>query len=376
MPHLQSSTGCNGLRDLPFGSGYAAFGCAVNTIDVDTLFSKYKECGFLYPAKMQRLAPYWNLIKDNWARTMSSPDGTFLHDVVVYNDPSNGAWASITYWATTNHGGHAQHLVSVGRPEASRAVMLACQSEIANGEHNAIQNWFRAENRFPARVFGSCAHSLGVENAVIHQHVLIGIDRSQLPSPDRKISVHRATDSDASALDELSRHICGEVQARADDWASGDIELSTLDKRFQAVGLRRYRKVVVANAPGLRQPAGFAVAYRGPLGLNFSFLENRCELWLDPQLNHEQHIHVAASLIDAASRTYDDSELPSILITTNPYTASVLTSMGAALIQDYSRSVWLRPGYAAWYGHVNSFYTRIIAAANRRSTTGTNGVFA
>lgn len=376
MPHVHSSKGCNGLDDLPFGSGYSAFGCTVNTIDVDALFSKYEACGFLYPAKMQRLAPHWNLIKDNWARSMSAADGQVLHDVVVYNDTANGAWASITYWATTNRSGHAQHLVSVGRPEASRAVMLACQSETANGEHVATQNWFRAENRFPARVFGSCTHSLGVENAVVHQHVLIGIGRNQLPSADGIIAVHRASDSDASVIDGISRHICGEVQARADDWASGDIELCTLDKRYQAVGLRRYRRVFIATAPGHREPAGFAVAYRGPLGLNFSFLENRCELWLDPQLNHEQHIQVAASLIDAASHTYDEFELPSMLITTNPYAASVLTGMGAVLIQDYSRSVWLRPGYPAWYSHVNSFYTRIIAAANRRSNTGTHGVFA
>jgi len=37
---------------------YEAYGCKVNAISVDELFRKYEQAGFLYPAKMQRLAPF------------------------------------------------------------------------------------------------------------------------------------------------------------------------------------------------------------------------------------------------------------------------------------------------------------------------------
>src|SRR5260370_9037417 len=55
----------------------------------------------------------------------------------------------------------SQHLVCENNPYASRAVMLAAAAgAIRKGSDLSAQNWFRPENRFPARVFGSMASSL------------------------------------------------------------------------------------------------------------------------------------------------------------------------------------------------------------------------
>jgi len=371
--HDLHSESRNAVADLPFGSGYEAFGSTVNRIGVDDLFAKYEECGFLYPAKRERLKPYLPLIVNNWRRSMSPADGRFLHDVIVYEDASNGVWASITYWATTNSSGHAQHLVSVGRPEGSRAVMLPTQSSAQARGHAAGQNWFRAENRYPARIFGSCTLSLGQDNAVVHQHSCVTMRRDRLPLAPTTIQIHRCTDADAPVIGRLANRLCGAVQAHADEWAAGDVELAQLDARYQEVGLRRYRRVFIATSNDLLEPAGFAVAYRGPLGLSFSFLENRCELWIDPQLDNDRHSQVIASLVNAASKTYSDFELPVILMTTDQYAGKELVAQGAHAMQDYSRSVWLRSGYPAWFNHVNGFYTRAIAAAHRRKGTSNKG---
>jgi hypothetical protein len=102
-------------------------------------------------------------------------------------------------------------------------------------------------------------------------------------------------------------------------------------------------------------------------------LENRCELWLDPQLDNERHAQTIAALVNAAVETYADFELPAMLLTTDTYAGKVLVSLGATPMQDYSRSVWLREGFSAWYNHVNGFYARVIAAANRRSGSLSNG---
>lgn len=373
MPNGDAPTHLRGLADLPFGSGYDAFGCTVNKVSVEDLFAKYEECGFLYAAKRERLKPYLPLIMDNWRRSMSAGPERFLHDVVVYDHTGTGAWACVTYWATTGRAVHSQHLVSIGLPEGSRAVLLSAQSESYNHNHIASQNWFRAENRYPARVFGSCTLSLGQDNAVVHQHSCVTMCRDRLPAAPAAIAVHRCTDADALVIDRLARRLCGAVQAEADEWAAGDIELGQLDARYQEVRLRRYRRVFIATAPGLLEPAGFAVAYRGPLGLNFSFLENRCELWIDPQLDNERHAQTIAALVNAAADTYSDFELPVMLLTTDQYAGKVLVSHGAQPMQDYSRSIWLRSGYAAWYNHVNGFYARVIAAANRRNGSSSNG---
>jgi len=359
--------------ELPFGSGFEAFGCRVNKISIEDLFARYEACGFLYPVKRERLRPYLPLIIENWRRSMSARAGRFLHDVVVYDDPATGAWACVSYWATTSQAVHSQHLVSIGLPEASRAVLLSTQSESHLLKHTAAQNWFRAENRYPARVFGSCTLSLGPEIAVVHRHACLLMRRDRLPTASTAIHVHRCTEMDMPLIDRFARRVCGTVQAEADEWSAGDVELTQLDDRYREVGLRRYRRIFIAVAPGFEEPSGLAVGYRGPLGLNFSFLENRLELWLDPQLDNETHSQTIAALIRAAASTYLDFELPEILVATDQFSGNTLHALGAKPMQNYSRSVWLRAGYPAWYEHVNGFYARVLSAANRRKGSSTNG---
>jgi hypothetical protein len=354
-----------GYADVPFGRDCAAYGCTINDIKVDQLFAKYEACGFLYPAKLARLKPVFGRIAENWERSMRAVDGRSLHRVYCYGSVESGAWASVSVWTTTNGTVHSQHLVSAGRPEASRAVLLCAQSDSYSQSEQGAQNWFRAENRYPARIFGSCTLALGPAQSCVAQHACIGIDRSRLPDADGAVRVDRATDADAPAVDRLARRLCGDVQARADEWAAGDVGLAALDRRYAAVGLRRHRSVFVATAPGMLEPIGLAVAYRGPLGLNFSFLENRCEVWIDPQLPGELQAATAAALIRRSASVYDDFELPSILVTTDAFTGRELLDRGAQPLQDYTRSAWLREGYGAWYAHVNGFYARVLAAARR-----------
>ncbi|MBL8887613.1 MAG: hypothetical protein JNK16_13215 [Phycisphaerales bacterium] len=360
-------------KEPMFGDGYEAFGCTVNQIGVEELFAKYESCGFLYAAKRERLNPYLPLIIENWKRSMSPVRGRLLHDVVVCDNLATGAWASLSYWACCNRAVHSQHLVSCGKSEASRATLLASQSEANNRGVLSSQNWFRAENRYPSRVFGSCTLSLGPDNAVINPYSLMEMRRDSLPPTAGDIQVHRCTDAERLPLYALANRLCGCVQANADEWTCGDIELAQLDEQYKEVGLRRYRRVFIATAKGIPDPIGIATAYRGPLGLSFSFLENRCELWLDPYLDDERYTRAIAALVNVAAETYNDFELPIMLVTTDECAGNVMLSLGASLIQKYSRSLWLRPGFAAWYKHVDSFYSRVFSASLRHKRIATNG---
>lgn len=355
-----------------FGDQYRDFGCTVNSISVEDLFTRYESSGFLYPAKRQRLMPYMATIMDNWRRSMSAPTGSMLHDVVVYENQESGAWASVTVWATTNAATHSQHLVSIESPAGTRAALLGGQSEMALRGELATQSWFRPQNRYPARVFGSCVHSLGQDRAVVHEHAYLRVDRRRLPNRQRTLQVDEIGNDDGPLIDRLAQHLCGPVLARADEWDTGDVRLDTLDRRYSQVGLRRFRRVFIVCIPGKQEPIGFAAAYRGPLGLNFSFLENRCELWIDPEIDQSQREDAAAALIHAASGVYHDFELPDLLITAVRGQESAFIRCGATLIQQYNRSVWLREGYEAWYNHVDGFYDRIKARANeaRRRVDG------
>lgn len=351
---------------MSFGEGYERSGCESNTIAVEALFEKYAACGFLYPAKVARLRPYWPRIVSNWRLSLAGRGRTPIHRVAVYEDRAEGSWASLSSWTTGADHVHAQHLVSVGRPDATRAVLLATQSQLANDGAQAIGNWFRPENRFPARVFGSSPQTLGADLAAGRPMALLALPRSTARTIAADVPVHRCTPAHAPVLDTLARELCGPVQAAADGWRTGDLDLDAVDARYQEVGLRRYRRCFLAFDRGESHPTGFAVAWRGPLGLNFSFLENRLELHLDPTLDDAARLSTARSLVAAAAPAYDDFELPSLLLATDPVTSGALELAGAAPIVRYSQVTWLWPGFRRWFDHVESFYARLKAAHARR----------
>lgn len=97
---------------------YDQFECELNTIDVEDLFARYAECGFLYPEKLERLKRFLPEIIENWRRSLKAGDK--LHRVVTYENESQDAWASISSWRTTQRGWSTQHLVSQGNPTVSR----------------------------------------------------------------------------------------------------------------------------------------------------------------------------------------------------------------------------------------------------------------
>jgi hypothetical protein len=296
-----------------------------------------------------------------------------LHDVVVYGDAQDDAWATVSCWVTAPGTVHSQHLVSKGRPEASRAVILSSQVEMANHGMLAGSNWFRAENRFPARVFGTCQNSLDAETSTSRDYTYIAVPRSgdfDLPA-EKSILTKRCTDEDCQFVSQLATRLCGPVHSAGEAWQSGDLEMRALDAEFKLVGLRRYRQVFIATAVGSVEPCGFAVAYRGPLGLNFSFLENRCEIWLEQGLESTQRKIAFLALLAAASSTYEDFELSFIpVVGANDLCENLVAEQKANLVQRYTKVTWLRDGFNDWYNHVDGFYGNLEKYRARKNRAG------
>lgn len=141
-----------------------------------------------------------------------------------------------------------------------------------------------------------------------------------------------------------------------------DLHLDVLDHQYQRLGLRRYRRVWLARVKGFSTPVGAVVAYRGPLGFNFSFLENRCDLLIRPGLAPDDEQAVMLHLLHAASSVYDDFQPGYIPVVVDDARASSLMEHGARQIRTYAQSIWLRSGFRAWYDHVESLYARVLAS--------------
>src|SRR5438309_7719271 len=152
-----------------------AYGVRVNALSVDELFELYRRAGFLYPAKAARLLPYMDVVRENWHRLLQAGDSLLY--VLTAGGEEKGC-ASIAVWRTTGRGWVSQHLVSENNPLGSRSVMLAGSAgAMLRGLDESHQNWFRPENRFPARVFGSMVQSIGESYSSVQRHMYFALPK-------------------------------------------------------------------------------------------------------------------------------------------------------------------------------------------------------
>src|SRR4030081_4163255 len=351
------------LNSLPqLSSLYASYGVEVNALSVDQVFELYERTGFLYPEKPSRLRPHLELVRDNWRRMLGA--GQSLLYVLTWGDEKLGR-ASLAVWRTAPHGWMSQHLVSYNNPFASRAVMLAAAAGTMLSGIDDAQNWFRPENRFPARVFGSMVQTIGESLCSVQRHSYFALPRRLSLPLSGKIHAVPYDPSQKQSLSAIASATRGGVYIAGEDLL-GDVELRTVDEMYRSVGLRRTRSVWLAYKGSRREPVGAAIAYRGPLGVNFSYLENRCDLLLHPTLPESEVSDTAAALLTACSKVYDDFELQEIPVIAEEMATEVLLGLGAAFLRHYCQGIWLKAGHHSFYQHVDGFYSKILARAEKQ----------
>ena len=124
----------------------------------------------------------------------------------------------------------------------------------------------------------------------------------------------------------------------------------------------------------ITKPIGAAIVYRGPLGLNFSFLENRCDLIIDLSADSFVIDMTAQALLSHASIAYLDSDfsmpypLNYIPVITDSATSSFLLKKGASLIRQYQKSMWLRKGFNLWAKHIEDVFKPVFDKLNKKMT--------
>jgi hypothetical protein len=340
------------------------YGVRVNALSVDELFALYERTGFLYPAKAKRLLPQMDLVRSNWRRLLQAGDSLLY--VLTAGNKQEG-WVSIAVWRTTHKGWTWQHHVSDNNPLGSRAVMLGglagCMRRDSDECH---QNWFRPENRFPARVFGSMVQTIGESLSSVQRHVYFMFPRKGRLEPNPAVRVAPYSESHHKALCGLAAMVRGNVYVSGEELAT-DVGLEAVNDLYRSVGLRRTRHVWLAYAPGQDEPIGAAIAYRGPLGLNFSFIENRCDLLLHPKLAASKIPGTVAALIKAATSVYTDFELDEIPVVADQVAGPALVGLGGEFLRHYCQGMWLKQAQPRLYRHVDGFYSRLLMRAERYS---------
>src|SRR5712691_4247010 len=342
---------------------HATYGVQVNAIPVSELFDLYERTGFLYPDKAARLTPHIEQVRENWRRMLRG--GESLLYVLTAGDEERGR-ASLAVWRTTYNGWMSQHLVSENNPYASRAVMLAgSAASIRRGHDLSAQNWFRPENRFPARVFGSMVQTIGESLSSVQRHAYFALPRRLSLPTEKRIRVVPYSSSHQEALLEIASAARGSIYITAEELEQ-DVEFTAVDELYRGVGLRRTRHVWLAYQANKEEPVGAAIAYRGPLGVNFSYLENRCDLLLHPTLPESEVSETASALLTACSKAYDDFELEEIPVIAEEMATHVLYKLGAEFLRHYCQGIWLRDGHPRFYRHVDGFYTKLLTRMEKQ----------
>jgi hypothetical protein len=341
---------------------HAAYGVQVNAIPVSELFALYERTGFLYPDKAARLTPHIEQVRENWRRMLRG--GESLLYVLTAGDEERGR-ASLAVWRTTHKGWMSQHLVSESNPYASRAVMLdAAAASILKGVDESAQNWFRPENRFPTRVFGSMVQTIGESLSSVQKHAYFFLPkRISLPSGGgfRTVAYNSSHQEALAAIASAAR---GNIYVAAEELV-GDVEFEAVDELYRRVGLRRTRHVWLAYRGNKQEPVGAAIAYRGPLGLNFSYLENRCDLLLHPSVPESEALGVVSSLLRASCVAYRDFELDEIPVIADQIAVPALLKLGVEFVRHYCQGIWLKDGHPGFYRHVDHFYSKLLVRAEK-----------
>lgn len=334
----------------------------LNGKSIKSLFKKYEEIGFLYPEKKALLMPHYSQIVENWDQLLKSKE-ELLWTVVTKEEPSKKNFASITAWKQSNYGLFAQHLVSTGNPLMSLQVMMAAQDKaefhFSEAEVRSCQNWFRPSNRYAFRIFASMFDKLGAEKAslLLFQYLHLPLHDIEEMTIDN-YAKEEVLGVDTELLDFVGNQY-GKVFVQAEELDMEDIQLHQLDLVFRQYGMARRRKVFKIRDQQTQQIIACVIANRAPLGLNFSFLENRAYYILDKSLEEKQRLEILSLINTAIKSFYDNLELKAIPIVTDEVTSKVLQQQKAVFQRKYMQSIWMRTGFSQWYDHIYSFLQRI-----------------
>jgi hypothetical protein len=159
---------------------------------------------------------------------------------------------------------------------------------------------------------------------------------------------------------ELADRARGQVYTRCEELDGDDILLDRLDSLYKEVGLRRYRHIWAwVDKEGKYRAA--VVAFRGPLGISLSLIENRCDLLIDDQLTPEEVDVAIPSLVMAARAAYAESYPLDVypLVVKRSDAALVANKCSVHIMKEYNQSTWTRPVLKKWYEHVDRFYAKL-----------------
>ena len=336
------------------------YGCEINGISVKELFAKYEALGFIYPAKKKRLAKLMPLIEDNWNRLLKITPA--ILQIVSYQQ-NNKDFGTMCMLKSSNNGWLNHHGIANKLPAIALAFLTAQQVHLENEEMQSSQIWFRPNNRIMSRICNRALANVPKEFSFNRTLNYLEFCPKKTFSKSREIIIERYATEHKNIFESFLQEERGTAFLEGEELNSNDVELSSLNKIYNQVGLERYRRIWLAFDQSHATLLGVVIAYKGPIGLNFSFLENRCELIIKSTLGKATMKKVVAQLVARITPQYQDFQLGFIPVIAEDNIAQILVQLGGQIIRQYTQYLWTRPGFQDWYfGAVSAFKNILLRA--------------
>jgi hypothetical protein len=342
-----------------------------NHFTFEQLYSHYDKIGFLYPAKLKKLSPHLDLIQENWEKAWSA--GRNIMWTLVYQDIRFNKIGTLTTWRTTNKGWLSQHLTSQRNAAGILALMMTAQTEGLLKKYKSAQNWYSPTNKFAMKIYGKMVDRVGTKNASSCLLNYLKVDPHILKISNASLKVVKCTNNDYLKVSKMAAYWRGEIYCAGEELNTGDIELLKLDADYQKYELSRKRHIWMAIDKDTSDPKGMIIANRGPFGFNFSLLENRCDLLVDPGIEEGIRENVCSVLLKKVSDVYfsrnskPDYPINYLIVLADDQCTASLTSLDAVKTRQYYQGIWLRTGFKEWQKYMGRVFEVVSKRVERQN---------
>ena len=132
-----------------------------------------------------------------------------------------------------------------------------------------------------------------------------------------------------------------------------------MHQKYQKLGLHRYRSILKFRCKKTKKIVSCAIINKAPLGINFSFLENRTYYIIDKNIQTKERLNILKVMNAVIKPYFQGFALQAIPIVTDELTSAALQTLNANFLREYMQSIWMRSGFGMWFDHIHSFLQKI-----------------
>jgi hypothetical protein len=323
-------------------------------VSFDEVWQFLQDSGFIYPEKLEKLTAEMPRIRQTMTALLGATNSRVFKTVLFRKEGViHGHLAAVRAYRNT---WLIQHLAALRGGKALFAASVLNQGLADYVEQLPevvwIKMFYRPNNRWPARVFGTFARRLRdpALSDLRRYDYWIGPTRG-LAMVTEGLQVRPAHRDELGEVQRLSIASGRIVGLQADDLSLDRVSLSELTTLYREVGLERRREVLVAERGS--ELLGVALLEISSLGLNLSELTNTFTVHLA-----QEDSNVRRALIAAARNRYAELGRLSCVALSEGDCHQDFEQMGFHKTKEYFSWTWHRSLIRSYHEYVGRLFGR------------------